>query len=91
MPASFTTLLNQTTQLSDAAPETLSDTLRKHAKALTDEDLTVLVAGLREQRSRWNLAQAQGSKERITSKKVAAKRKPQVALTSGFTIKKPVL
>ena len=91
----FTSLLAQTEVDHSTAPETLADTLRIHAKDLTDADLTVLVAGLREQRSRWNTAQAQGSKERITSKKVATKRAPKknaaVVMTSGFAIKKPTL
>lgn len=98
MTTTFTNLLNQTTQDNEAlhtsAPETLADTLRKHAKSLTNEDLTVLVAGLREQRTRWNAAQAQGSKTLVTSKKIPAKRKKAraiIPLSSGFTIKKPIL
>lgn len=86
---SFTNLLSQTTQAPPTdAPQTLADTLRKHAKNLTDEDLTMLVAGLREQRNRWNAAQASGT--RVTSKKAGVKA-AQVKL-SGFAIKqKPVI
>lgn len=88
--ASFTDLLAQTRADHSAAPETLADTLRKHAKQLTDADLTILVAGYREQRSRWNVVQAQGSKERVTSKKIITK--PAIAAGTGFSIKiKPVL
>lgn len=91
MAASFTNLLDQTVQANAAPSETLADTLRKHAKQLTDEDLTVLVAGLREQRSRWSTAQASGDKKLVTSKKIPAKRKnANVSLTSGFAIKRPV-
>lgn len=90
MPTPFTSLLAQTGADHNAAPETLADTLRKHAKQLTDADLTMLVAGLREQRARWNTAQAQGIKERITSKKVTVA-KPTVTLGAGFTIKKPTI
>ena len=88
--ASFTDLLAQTGADHSAAPETLADTLRKHAKQLTDADLAVLVAGLREQRSRWNAVQAQGTRERVTSKKIVTK--PAIAAEAGFKIKiKPVL
>lgn len=87
--ASLTSLLDQMSSDHSAAPETLADTLRKHAKQLTDADLTVLVAGLREQRQRWNLAQAQGTKERVTSKKVVVK--PAIATGAGFAIKKPTI
>jgi hypothetical protein len=88
--ASFTDLLAQTGADHSAAPETLADTLRKHAKQLTDADLAILVAGLREQRSRWNVVQAQGTRERVTSKKVVTR--PAIAAEVGFKIKiKPVL
>ena len=89
MPSTFTSLLAQTTADHSAAPETLADTLRKHAKQLTDADLEMLVAGYREQRQRWNAVQAAGSKERVTSKKVVVK--PAIAV-EGFKLKvKPVL
>lgn len=94
MPTPFTSLLNQMGADHSTAPETLADTLRKHAKQLTDADLTLLVAGLREQRTRWNTAQAQGSKERITSKKVVvkkAKKNSAVVMRTGFAIKKPTI
>lgn len=83
----FTNLLAQTTQTPSNAPQTLADTLRKHAKDLTDEDLTMLVAGLREQRKRWNAAQASGTK--VTSKRAGVK--PAQVDLSGFTIKKPTI
>jgi hypothetical protein len=87
---SFSNLLAQTTQAPPTdAPQTLADTLRKHAKDLTDEDLTMLVAGLREQRTRWNAAQASGSRERVTSKKIPVK--PAQVSLSGFAIKKPTI
>lgn len=89
MSTSFTNLLSQTGTDHSAAPETLADTLRKHAKQLTDADLAVLVAGLREQRTRWNTAQASGSRERVTSKKVVVK--PAIAAGAGFAIKKPII
>lgn len=84
--ADFTTLLNQTTTHQSS---TLTDTLRKHAKDLTDQDMEVLVAGLREQRQRWNIAQASGSKERVTSKSVQVP--PTQVSLSGFAIKKPTI
>ena len=88
--ASFTDLLAQTGADHSAAPETLADTLRKHAKQLTDADLTVLVAGLREQRSRWNVEQAQGSRKLVPSKKIVTK--PAIAAGAGFAIKtRPIL
>jgi hypothetical protein len=84
----FTNLLAQTTQTpSTDTPQTLADTLRKHAKDLTDEDLTMLVGGLREQRKRWNAAQASGTK--VTSKKAGVK--PAQVNLSGFAIKKPTI
>jgi hypothetical protein len=87
---SFTNLLAQTIQTSSTdAPQTLADTLRKHAKDLTDEDLVILVAGLREQRTRWNAAQASGSKKRVTAKKIQMK--PTSMQLSGFVIKKPTI
>ena len=98
--STFSSLLDQASSSGSsahsAAPETLADTLRKHAKQLTDEDLEVLVAGLREQRERWNAAQQQGSRERITSKKVGVSRtkKPTVpTIPAGLlaTKQKPVV
>lgn len=90
MPGSFTNLLSQTTQApASDAPITLADTLRLHARDLTDKDITTLVAGLREQRVRWSANQASGNKERVTAKKIKAKQ-PQVQL-NGFTLKKPTL
>ena len=89
MPTPFTALLNQMGADHSAAPETLADTLRKHAKQLTDADLTILIAGLREQRTRWNAAQAEGSRKPLTSKKVVVK--PAVAMGGGFSIKKPTI
>jgi hypothetical protein len=83
----FTNLLVQTTQTPSNAPQTLADTLRKHAKDLTDEDLTMLVAGLREQRTRWNAAKASGTP--VTSKKAGVK--PAQVSLSGFAIKKPTI
>jgi hypothetical protein len=83
----FTNLLTQTTQTPPTDAQTLADTLRKHAKDLTDEDLTMLVAGLREQRTRWNAAQASGT--RVTSKKAGVK--PAQVNLSGFAIKKPTI
>ncbi len=93
MSNTFTSLLAQTEADHSSAPETLADTLRIRAKSLTDTDLTVLVAGLREQRQRWNTAQAQGSKELITSKKVTTKQNKNSAVTmsTGFAIKIPTI
>jgi hypothetical protein len=89
MSESLTSLLDQMNSSHSSAPETLADTLRKHAKDLTDTDLTMLVSGLREQRERWNLSQAQRSKERVTSKKVVVKKGG--AAPMGFTIKKVIV
>jgi hypothetical protein len=70
---SFNSLLEQAAADHSEAPETLADTLRKHAPSLTDPDMELLVGGLREQRSRWNTTQQQGSRERVTSAKVTTK------------------
>ena len=87
MPSSFTSLLAQTASDHSAAPETLADTLHKHAKQLTDADLEILVAGLREQRTRWNAAQAEGTKKLVKSKQIVTK--PAIAAGAGFAIKTP--
>ena len=95
--STFSSLLDQASSSDHAdAPATLEDTLRKHAAPLTDEDMVLLVEGMRSQRSRWSANQAQGSRERVTSKKVSVSRtkKPAVpAIPAGLlaTKQKPVL
>jgi len=81
----FTNLLAQAAPDTSNAPTTLADTLRKHAKDYTDEDLLVLIEGLREQRTRWAEAQREGSRKPVTSKKIAAKP------PAGFKIKTPTI
>lgn len=86
----LTSLLAQAPLDHEGRTETLADTLRKHARDLTEADLLVLVTGLREQRTRWNAVQAAGSKERVSSKKIAVQAMP----VKRFALKvppKPVL
>jgi hypothetical protein len=67
--------------------DTLHDTMLKHAKEWTEEDLVQIVAGLREQRERWNAEQSVGSRKRVPSTKVAVKAKPKtVASVMKFTL-----
>lgn len=56
--------------------ETLNETISRAAKDWTEQDLNAIVAGLRLQRERWNIAQATGSKKRIQSKSINAPDKP---------------
>ena len=99
MAAPLTDLLAQATAPTEPTESslTLTDTLRKHARQLTDADLLILVAGLREQRTRWNAAQATGSRERISSSRVSREAAPKALppqAPTGFKIKvrpKPVL
>lgn len=87
---SFNSLLEQAATDHSAAPETLADTLRKHAKQLTDSDLELLVTGLREQRSRWNVVQQQGTRERVTSAKVVTKPPRTLPLPAGLVTGKKI-
>ena len=65
----LTDLLNQTPEPS-SAPSTLNDTIKTQALTWTDQTLEEIVAGMREQSSRWNLNQRTGSKQRVTSKQI---------------------
>lgn len=87
---SFNSLLEQAATDHSEAPVTLADTLRKHAKQLTDADMELLVGGLREQRSRWNVVQQQGTRERVTSAKVVAKPARTLALPMGLVTGKKI-
>ena len=71
--STFDNLLAQAASDHSEAPTTLADTLRKHAQQFTNADMELLVAGLREQRERWNVTQQQGTRERVTSAKVVTK------------------
>lgn len=72
--ADFNSLLQQAAAPNpEDAPATLAETLRKHAKNLTDDDLYVLVEGLRTQRERWNAEQRTGSRKLVKSKDVPVK------------------
>jgi len=88
--STFESLLQQAATDHSTAPETLADTLRKHATKLTDPDMEVLVAGLREQRNRWNVVQQQGSKERVTSRKVITKPARTLAIPAGLVSGKKI-
>ena len=55
--------------------ESLNETIRRAAESWTTTDLETIVTGLREQRSRWNVEQAAGTRKRITSKQI----KPEAA------------
>lgn len=57
--------------------DTLRDTMLRHAKEWTDDDLRDIVTGLREQRARWNAEQSVGSLKRASSNKIAVKAKPK--------------
>jgi hypothetical protein len=54
--------------------ETLNALLSKAASEWTPEDRLALVAALREQRERWNAEQSAGTRKRVSSKKVVAKK-----------------
>jgi hypothetical protein len=92
--STFNSLLDQAAAADhSSAPETLADTLRKHAKELTDEGMVVLVDGLRQQRERWNTGQRKGSRELVTAKKVKVSRsRTPPPIPAGLILtKKPVL
>jgi hypothetical protein len=82
----LTSLLEQAPVDHSARAETLTDTLRKHATELRADspEMTILVEGLRAQRVRWNIVQASGSKERVSSGKIS---KAQAPVLAGFTVK----
>lgn len=48
---------------------TLDDVLSKQGE-WTDEEISLIIDGLRTQSEQWNAAQLSGSKERITAKKI---------------------
>jgi len=50
--------------------ETLDQTIARAASTLTKSDLETIVAGLREQRARWNFAQQTGSRKRSPSSSI---------------------
>ena len=51
---------------------TLNETIAKKAEEWTKSDLESIVAGLREQRERWNAEQQKGSRKRVSSKQISA-------------------
>lgn len=57
------------------AAETLHETLQRKAEEWSIADLEVIVAGLREQRDRWNLEQMAGSRKRVTSAQIGGEPK----------------
>ena len=93
--STFESLLAQAATSHSDAPETLADTLRKHAQKLTDPDMEVLIAGYREQRIRWSTNQQQGSRERVTAAKVVTRagkpKPPPIPAGLLLTKTKPVL
>lgn len=50
--------------------QTLNALLAKKESERTEDDITAIIAGLREQSDRWNAEQLVGSKKRVTSKQV---------------------
>lgn len=56
--------------------ETLRETLQRKAQEWSIPDTKTIVAGLREQRERWNLEQMAGSRKRVTSAQIGAEPKP---------------
>ena len=52
------------------ASESLNETIRRAAEEWTHTDIETIVAGLREQRARWNVEQAAGTRKRVTSKQI---------------------
>ena len=59
----------------DSDSELLNETIARAAEDWSDEVVLTIISGLRAQRDRWNINQAQGSKKRVTSKKVVVKKK----------------
>lgn len=52
------------------ASESLNETIHRAATEWTHAELEIIVQGLREQRSRWNIEQAAGTRKRVTSKQI---------------------
>ena len=53
--------------------ENLNELLSKSAQEWTDDEVIQLIAGLREQRERWNQEQSAGTKKRVTLTQVEVK------------------
>lgn len=70
----FTSLLTQSptshTDRTEILNETLEQACRRSGEEMTDEHLALIVEGFRIQRTRWNAEQQQGTRKRVSSKKV---------------------
>ena len=67
-----------------SSDETLNITIARSAESWTSQDLSAIVAGLREQRARWNQEQVKGSKKRVTSNKIKAPKSKAQQLAAGL-------
>jgi hypothetical protein len=61
----------------DPDSTTLDDLMARKAEELSHDEMKMIVAALREQRSRWELNQAQGSRAIVKAKAIPV-RKPGV-------------
>ena len=66
--------------------ETLDQTIAIKAEEWTTADLETIVAGLRAQRSRWNIEQSKGSRKLVKSNAVSATPKKKVS-TKGSKLR----
>jgi len=66
--------------------ETLDETLKRKAEEWTPDDIEAIIAGLRDQRERWNLEQQKGSRKRVTAKNIpgAAKKGKFAGFAAGL-------
>lgn len=53
-----------------ADPTTLDELLTKRAEAMSEQELDIVISGLREQRSRWLANQATGTRKLVKSKSI---------------------
>ena len=66
--------------------ENLNELLSKSAQEWTDNEIIQLIAGLREQRERWNQEQSAGSKKRVTAAKVEVKESKRALAFEGLKL-----
>ena len=86
----FTNLLTQSPVDHSDRAETLEETCRRHAKDWTEDDLLRMIEGFRTLRKKWEVTQVEGSRKRVSSKKVVV-RKKKLAKPSGLKIKKVIV
>lgn len=64
--------------------ETLNTTIARSAEFWAEADLLTIIAGLREQRARWNLEQSRSSRKRVPSSKIKAPKSEIQQLAAGL-------